>query len=539
MSWFRDLKVFHKINLILVAYAISMVITLIIGRSAQLDTHGHLIALEQEIYDSVQIASVNRPLLKRADELLTQAVSFGEQELKEQGEQAISTLLSNLEELKQIDPEHADNISVITNQVNSYRNVAVPIVEEMLGGEPDFSQLQTKISRKAELFEAINLELEAFHKRVNGLFKENLHEAIEHGQKSLIMTSAVNALFFVIIAALIVVIARTISNTANEIRNSLDELSQGEGDLSYRIQVNSGDELGMAARNFNHFMAKLGDTVEQIQHATHPLVDAANELNSNARTVEQATKDLLDKAHEGKTSMGEITLSISEISQSATQASDAMKETDTQANQGLEIVQSTIDKSESLNAQIIDASAMVERLANDTDNVADILNVISSIAEQTNLLALNAAIEAARAGEQGRGFAVVADEVRALASKTADATTEIREVLARLEDTASSTVSAMHSAKDQSLVTQNQAVETGEALNQIKASIEQVNSMSLTIASATEQQSIVAGNVGEIINNMYESSATTERAYGELAQLADKLVGSSDTLKQASGQFKL
>jgi methyl-accepting chemotaxis protein len=192
-----------------------------------------------------------------------------------------------------------------------------------------------------------------------------------------------------------------------------------------------------------------------------------------------------------------------------------------------------------LNTQIINAAGLVEKLAADTKNVANILDVISTIAEQTNLLALNAAIEAARAGEQGRGFAVVADEVRALASKTGDATTEIRDVLGRLNTAATSTVKAMSSAKDQSEMNEKRSIETGGSLEEIKSQIEHVNSMNLSIAAATEEQTMVVANVSTIITAMYSSVESTEVSFNELAELASKLLQASDSLKGATSQFKL
>ncbi len=539
MNWFRDLQVFRKIMLILVVYAMALVINLFIGRASLLDTQEHLITLEQKVYDSVQLSTVNTPLLKRADELLTQAVSFGEEDLKNQGEAAISMLLENLDQLKVIDDSRAESLNTIVSNVNAYKNVAVPIVDEMLNGEPDFAALQGKIANKAELFDKTNQALSQYHEEIDNFFKQTITKAVDSGESSLFLTTAVSGSFFIILAILIFSIGRAISNTAISVRDSLGELSEGSGDLRHRIDVSGADELGKTATNFNLFMEKLSGIVQSIISSAVPLSEASNELEQNSKTVQQATQELLEKAHEGKTAMSEITLSIAEISQSATQASDAMRETDEQATQGLSIVQGTIHNSEKLNQQIIDASMMVEKLAQDTDNVASILDVISSIAEQTNLLALNAAIEAARAGEQGRGFAVVADEVRALASKTGDATTEIREVLERLESTAAETVTAMTIAKDQSLVTEKQALETGEALNVIKSRIEAVNTMSLTIASATEEQSLVVNNVSEIIANMYDSSETTERSYQELASVAQKLLSTSDSLNVATSQFKV
>ena len=538
MNWFSDLKVFHKIMLILVFYALALVINMFIGRSSLLETQDHLIQLEQTIYDSVQLSTTTRPLLQRADELLTQAVSFDEEDLKTQGEASVAGLIRNLKKLQEIDSDRIDSLKNIEQTIKQYRDTAVPIVEEMFSGEADFSILQEKITQKTTLFKQANLALDDYHSKIDLVFKGTISKAVKSGESSLFLTSAISLAFFTLIAVLITYIARTISNTASQLRDSLRELSEGSGDLTHRIEVSSNDELGMTATNFNRFMVKLSGIVGSIVESSSPLLAAANELDSNSKTVQQTTNDLLDKAREGKSSMEEITLSISEISQSATLASDAMQETEVQANQGLELVNNTIANSGSLNTQIIEASGLVEKLAQDTKNVASILDVISSIAEQTNLLALNAAIEAARAGDQGRGFAVVADEVRALASKTGDATTEIRDVLGRLETTATTTVSAMNSAKDQSEITEKQTVETGDSLNQIKAKIDDVNQMSLTIAAATEEQSIVVNNVSDIITNMYESVETTEQSYGQLASLAEKLLSSSDALKGSTDQFK-
>ncbi|UZE96280.1 methyl-accepting chemotaxis protein [Alkalimarinus alittae] len=539
MSWFKNLKIFYKIMLILVVYVVALGINTTIGVNSLLSTQEHLVKLEQKIYDSVRLATVNDTLLKRADELLTQAVSFSEDDLKLQGIESIVQLTENLEQLKQLDTERLAELENIDSNVKKYQAIAVPLVESMLSDEADFSVLQGQIKAKAALFETTNKALTNYQKIINDEFKVTIGKAVASGEDALYSSSAISAIFFVVLALFITYIASAISSTANQLSSSLKELAEGEGELSQRIPVNGSDELGSTASNFNNFMDKLSRIVQNIMNVSNPLVETANDLDSNTQLVRGVTDQLGIKAREAKDAMDEITQSIAEISTSASAASVAMQDTEERTNKGLEIVTTTISNSKDLNSQIINAAELVERLAKDTENVANILDVISSIAEQTNLLALNAAIEAARAGEQGRGFAVVADEVRALASKSGDATTEIRNVLNRLEDAAASTVSAMQSAKGQSEMSEKCAVETGDYLQQIKNQVEQVNGMNMTIAAATEEQTMVVASVSDIITAMVDSVESTEVSFGELAVLAHQLLGASDSLKDSTNQFKL
>lgn len=539
MNWFKNLKIFYKIMLILGVYVIALIINTSIGVSSLLSTQGHLVELEEKIYDSVRLATANEILLERADELLTQAVSFSEDELKQQGAKSIDQLLKNLNDLDQLDKARQAELNQISENVKKYKAIAVPLVEAMLGDDADFNALQNDIKTKAELFEATNKALTNYQSTMDSVFKETIGKAVASGEEALYTSSAISGTFFIILALFITYIASAISNTANQLSGSLKELSQGEGELSHRIKVSGRDELGLTAFNFNSFMDKLSGIVRNIMNVSNPLLEAANDLDSNSQQVHSVTNELGVKAREAKQAMDEITQSISEISTSASDASGAMQETEDQTNKGLEIVSSTITNSKDLNTQIISAAELVEKLAKDTENVASILDVISSIAEQTNLLALNAAIEAARAGEQGRGFAVVADEVRALASKTGDATTEIRDVLGRLEQAATSTVSAMRSAKGQSEMSEKCAIETGDYLEQIKHRVEKANEMNMVIATATEEQTMVVASVSDIITAMVESVESTEVSFNELAVLASKLLNASDSLKESTSQFKL
>jgi methyl-accepting chemotaxis protein len=539
MNGFKNLKLFHKVMLILVVYVVALVINTSIGISSLLSTQSHLVELESRIYDAVRLSSVNETLLQRADELFTQAVSFSEEELKEQGQESANKLLVNLRSLQSLDPEEIESLREIENNVSEYLAIAPRLVDAMLSEEPDFARLQGDIQRKATLFETSTDALAAYQAHIDETFKKTIGQAVSASEESLYLSSLVSAACFIILALLITYIANIISKTASKLSSSLHELSQGDGELGQRIPVFGEDELGMTASNFNLFMDKLSGIVRSVMNVSNPLLETSNDLNSTSKQVQAVTTDLVLKAREANHAMNEMTLSISEISESASLASSSMQETKDQAVKGLQIIDRTIHNSKDLNSQIISSAELVEKLARDTENVASILDVISSIAEQTNLLALNAAIEAARAGDQGRGFAVVADEVRALASKTGHATTEIRDVLNRLEEAADSTVNAMRQAKDQSEISESCAIETGDYLNQIKDRIEKVNEMNITIAAATEEQTMVVGSVNDIISTMADSVESTEASFDEISGIATNLLNASDSLRDSTSQFKL
>jgi methyl-accepting chemotaxis protein len=269
------------------------------------------------------------------------------------------------------------------------------------------------------------------------------------------------------------------------------------------------------------------------------LLDSAHDLKDKMDVATGATERQSQDAQAVQGSMEEMRHSVTDISHNANQAAEAAQIAEREAMEGMSVVQRTIDISQELNAEIEVASSSINELAKDTESVGSILNVITSIAEQTNLLALNAAIEAARAGEQGRGFAVVADEVRALASKTADATKEIREVLSRLKSAAESSVSTMTVAMSKSSENEEHAQKTGQALKTIQEQIVSINAMNTHIAKATDEQSQVASQVVDNVVDMNASFEQTLIILNQVHQVSSGLSDFAEELQSATSQFKL
>lgn len=539
MTWFSRLSVFHKIMLILGVYAISSAINFTIGIKGVNDTKSYIVNLEERIYESVQLATQNSFLLQRADEMFTQSVTAGDPEMQTLGEETVGDLLSNIDRLLTIDTSNKDLLSQIKVSATEYLSVSSKLLNNLLSDNPDFSQLQVLGTKKSDLLSETNALLKQHKASVDKLFSSAIDGALSSSSRTLNMVTVTNVAFLILLSMLIFYIGRLFSNTVNSMKNSLAGLADGSGDLNTRLKVQTEDELGVMTRNFNAFMDRLNEIIRKVKEVAPEVADAANAMSGSTNHVRSVTENMSTKASEATYAMNEMAKSIEEVSQSASEASGVMQETRDESSESLKIVESTINNSRELNSQIIEASERVERLVRDTGDVSTILDVISAIAEQTNLLALNAAIEAARAGEQGRGFAVVADEVRALASRTASATTEIRDVLDRLESAANETVQSMTLAKTQSEQNEQNAEQTGKHISQIKSRVESVSSMGLTIAAATEEQTAVVRDTHSSISAMNDTVSEIQQSFAELARLANNLQGAAGHLQDSTSKFRI
>ncbi|TMX08164.1 methyl-accepting chemotaxis protein [Aeromonas salmonicida subsp. achromogenes] len=297
--------------------------------------------------------------------------------------------------------------------------------------------------------------------------------------------------------------------------------------LDSRAKLTGNDEL---AESFNHFVSKIHSAIEQVARNSHQLAATADEVASKAQLTQQNCTAQRDRTVQVATAIHEMGATVSEIAGNASQAAEVARQANDQAEAGAGVVAQARHGIVGLSDEIAQVAGVIESLATQTDSIGSILETIRSISEQTNLLALNAAIEAARAGEQGRGFAVVADEVRNLANRSAASTAEIQGMINRLQDQSARAVSAMTQGRSQSLAVVTQADEANGALGQITAYITQINDMNIQVATATEEQSSV---VGELNRNVEDINQLTM----ETADIAHQLTDASRSLQQLSGEL--
>lgn len=340
-------------------------------------------------------------------------------------------------------------------------------------------------------------------------------------------------------AGIALLIQRAVSRPIHNVVEALRDIAEGDGDLTQRLPVTSKDELGELASCFNNFVEKIHQVTTTFRDTAINLNKSAEELNHTTEKTNQGVIKQQSEIDQVASAITQMSGTVQEVARNVAAAAEDAEQADREATQGKTIVNQTMQSIENLAGDIESAAEVITRLQQESDNIGAVLEVIGGIAEQTNLLALNAAIEAARAGEQGRGFAVVADEVRTLASRTQSSTQEIQEMIERLQAGAKEAVQVMQKGREQASNSVEQAETAGNSLEGITKAVSVIRDMTQQIANASKEQSAVTEEINQSVVNISQVASHTAEDSRDIARGSQELNNLANELNAIISQFKL
>ena len=539
MSLLNSLSIKAKIFALAGVAILGFIINLMMSANINNANSERLQMIQETFFPVVQDSKANLVRLEQIKELFSTAVSTGEMDFVNNAEKIKEQVNLSLNMLERIWQQRSPEIQAIRSTFESYFSSAKKLSVGMLDGSLDPSLIPTTVDEMNASLSKTKELMEVYSEEGLTAFNETVDASNQAAKNVLSVGLTITLVAIVMISFVAWTTSSVIGKAVKNLVRSLRGIATGDGDLTQRIEKTSNDELGEVVDWFNQFVDKLHLNIGDVVNSTRPLSGVSNDLGS---LTSQTSTIAESQNHATEVVSGvveEMVGSVKEVSANASSAAQAATEADSAAKQGREIVSETVKSINGLASEVERASDVIKQLEADTSNVGSILDVIKGIAEQTNLLALNAAIEAARAGEQGRGFAVVADEVRTLASRTQDSTQEIQSVIEQLQSAAQSAVSVMSESQERAQNSVDQAARTDESLQAITDKVGSINQMNSQIATATERQERAAFSIKDNVVEIKQRSEEAMSAVSQVEAASRSLTDISRSLQRVTDQFKV
>lgn len=505
-------------------------------------TDARLTALESRSYPALETADKVIFQFSRLPEIFNGAVTAGEVTMLDEARQLTSAISADQQKLKALITGQSklnEELARWQDAIGRYAENASGASLSLIAGDASFEDLRPKLDRMAaDLAQAQNLGTE-FRANVYAEFQSTLALTRKDNSATTRLGIALCLVLFVLVSLVAIATTRSVMSSVHGVIASLKAIANGDGDLTRRVNVDAQDEIGEMIELFNGFLDKLQDTIRKIVTAASPLGDVSRELyrltqdaSGHARSQQSHTDSI------GRDILA-MTDSIQDVAQRSQRASDQAESAARQAAVARQSIGSLSSSINDLGDSVMGAMESMSRLERETQEVGSVLTVIRNIADQTNLLALNAAIEAARAGEQGRGFAVVADEVRNLAQKTATSTNEIQQIIQRLQHSAHQVLEIMNANGTKSQQSIQRSAEATQLLDTIAAAVDEINQLNAGIASHTQEQIGLSASIEQETQVLQQDAQATAQGAEATARLGEQLIGTEDHLRAATAQFRV
>lgn len=498
-----------------------------------------LAEVERRLYPTLDMTTVNLDSLLLMEQQINSSVTTGDEAPLEHAEKHYQEIRANLQKLSVLNKAMGTQLQEIDGVLQDWYTTAVRIAKSFIGGNVDFEKVGAEAATNAEKLKKLRKMLATMKENTAQEFTSSIRTTIESSKSAGRIALAIAVCVVIALVVLSSVIGRSITSSINEVTSSLKEMSSGAGDLTKRIDYPGHDEIRYLVKYFNAFVEKLHGSFANVSQDVGGLAQVASRLtNSSSQNLGRINQQAR-AISAMRTSIEELMKTVNEIAEFAGHASSQAQDASSAAARGKDTLTANVTTISTLAEEVRSAANVVNRFEEFSADVGQLLNTIQTVAEQTNLLALNAAIEAARAGEHGRGFAVVADEVRGLAVRTRQATEEIHKVISELRAVSASAVTAMQGSVERA----NRGVEataaSGEVLNSILNNVETISSINEKIAAATQEQTVTFSHVSEHVNGIYHNTQLVTSTTNELDEISRDISHISEALRKVATQFRV
>lgn len=543
MNWYRNLSFRQKLVIPSLVLILIIIVSSAVGirNVSKLETDATLLAeqllpnqdyLLQADKDLVQVQTAERSIIH---------LKPGSKQFQDQKRLQEINLQQAFDRVSKIRSENRELLNLKTDflaRFSSWKSATKSVTEAMLSGsnsraeQISFGEANDQFWKLRDLLDEVMEIIIAEKDQAMVDVRRGVQGTYSVLLASTVLSLAICAFF---VFGLPTMVMRSIS----ALSSSIEDITKRDGDLTKRVEVTSQDELGALASSFNRFLDNLHNIISQVagstgrfSHATDELQQVSIDAKAGLEQQKQATQNVAQAT-------GEMAHGIEDMASQALSAADEAKQANENASLGQNVILQTISTISDLSKEVTCAETSVNRLAEDSQNIGSVLDVIETIADQTNLLALNAAIEAARAGEQGRGFAVVADEVRSLAAKTQQSTEEIKIMIDKLRSGSSEAVQAIAVSNKKMLESVDVVRSAEEALSNITQSISYISATSRQIADSAEQQRKSTEEINRYVGSISEESNHSLQNAEAVSRSSQSLASLSSGLQSLVGSFKL
>jgi len=534
-----SLKISHKLALLVVVAVTAFVVSQTFSIITERNNSERLTEVRDQLYPSLELSTINQGRLQLIENQVNSAVTTGDDQQLAATRNLKDEIAANLRKIAALNPGLSQQASSLSRDLETYYGNATRIATAIIEGTADFNRIGQEASANANRLEKLRNDLNAMRSTMEARLIQAIDNTTAASSEAGTVSLVILVVALIALVTLSLIIGRSISSSLNQIISSLRNMASGEGDLTSRIHYEGKDELRALVNQFNKFVEKLHGSFATIQQDIGELNSVASHLAGTSRTNLGRISQQAQAISSTRNSVEELVKSVEEVAGFASSASDQTQDAAKFATAGQQKVNSNISTIRELMAEIEKTAGLVNQFDEFSVKVGGLLETIQTVAEQTNLLALNAAIEAARAGEHGRGFAVVADEVRGLAVRTHKATEEIQQVISELSKLSGDAVTSMKGSVEMAREGVDATTESGEVLSKILENVQQISELNEQIAAATYEQSTTFSEVTGHMGDMHRNAEAVMESTDELDNVSRKIQDVSNGLQSVAGQFRV